>query len=168
MGIPVKEFDLRVLRELMKNSRRSDRKLAKLLGVSAPTVTRSIHRLEQEGYINEYTVIPNFLRLGYKLMGFSFVELEKDQDSTEQKKFQKFLNDFEKENPHAELISVSGMGMNKDYVFVSFFKDFSEYAKIQNISKLQTFFVDLRSANLKRVLSMSAIANHIMLSEEKE
>jgi DNA-binding Lrp family transcriptional regulator len=43
----------------MKNSRRSDRQLAKALGVSQPTVSRTLERLEKQGMIREYTVIPN-------------------------------------------------------------------------------------------------------------
>jgi DNA-binding Lrp family transcriptional regulator len=40
----------------MKNSRRSDRELALVLGISQPTVTRLRTRLEKEGIIKEYTM----------------------------------------------------------------------------------------------------------------
>jgi DNA-binding Lrp family transcriptional regulator len=46
-----------VLNELIKNSSRSDHKLAKAIGVFQPTVTRLRNQLEKEGYIQEYTVI---------------------------------------------------------------------------------------------------------------
>ena len=45
----MKDVELKLISELMKNSRRSDRELAKTLGVSQPTVSRTLKRLETEG-----------------------------------------------------------------------------------------------------------------------
>jgi DNA-binding Lrp family transcriptional regulator len=45
---------VKLLPEMLKNSRRSDRDLAKVLGVSQPTVTRTKQRLKKE-YIRTYT-----------------------------------------------------------------------------------------------------------------
>jgi DNA-binding Lrp family transcriptional regulator len=50
---------LRLLKEMLKDSKRSDREIAKSLGVSQPTVTRTRAQLEKE-YIETYTVIPDF------------------------------------------------------------------------------------------------------------
>lgn len=50
----MKKVELKVLSELMKNSKISDRELAKTIGVSQPTVTRARTRLEKNGYIQEY------------------------------------------------------------------------------------------------------------------
>jgi DNA-binding Lrp family transcriptional regulator len=49
----MKDIERRLISELMKNSRRSDRELAKALGTSQPTITRG--KLEREGIIKEYT-----------------------------------------------------------------------------------------------------------------
>ncbi|NIO38282.1 winged helix-turn-helix transcriptional regulator, partial [Candidatus Bathyarchaeota archaeon] len=51
-----KELPHQLLRELLKNSKRSDRELAKILGVSQPTVTRTRNRLEKNGMIQDYTI----------------------------------------------------------------------------------------------------------------
>jgi DNA-binding Lrp family transcriptional regulator len=172
----MKDIERRLLSELFRNSRRSDRQLAKSLGVSQPTVTRAIHRLEEEGYIKEYTVIPDFNKLGYDIMGFTFVKMKENLSSKEQEEFRKFVSKFEKEHPHAELIGVSGSGLNKDYAFVSFFKNYSAYWEIQKISKevpysdinaSESFLVNLKDKNLRRLLTMSAIANHILTPEEQ-
>ena len=56
----MKEVELKLISELMKNSRRSDREVAKAIGISQPTVSRTISRLEKEGVIKEYTIIPDF------------------------------------------------------------------------------------------------------------
>jgi DNA-binding Lrp family transcriptional regulator len=58
--------ELRLISELMKNSRRSDRELGKVLGISQPTVSRMIKKLEKEGVIKEYNMMPDFAKLGYE------------------------------------------------------------------------------------------------------
>ena len=60
---------------MIKNSRVSDRELARLLQVSQPTVTRMRGRLEKEGYIKTYTVIPDFTKMGYQILAFTFSKL---------------------------------------------------------------------------------------------
>jgi DNA-binding Lrp family transcriptional regulator len=61
------EIDKRLLAELLKNSNRSYRDLAKAVGVSAATVINHVQRLEQAGVIKEYTVMLDFERLGFEL-----------------------------------------------------------------------------------------------------
>ena len=57
-----------LLLELLKNSKRSDREIAKALGVSQPTVSRRRQRLVEEGMIKEFTVIPDFTKMGYEIL----------------------------------------------------------------------------------------------------
>jgi DNA-binding transcriptional MocR family regulator len=52
----LKNTETGLISELMKNSRRSDRQLAKALNVSQPTVTRTMTKLEREGIIKEHTL----------------------------------------------------------------------------------------------------------------
>jgi DNA-binding Lrp family transcriptional regulator len=73
----VKNNELRLVSELVRNSRKSDRELARIVGVSQPTVTRMRTRLEKEGIIREYTMLPDFTRLGYELLVFTFLKYEK-------------------------------------------------------------------------------------------
>ena len=54
------DTELKVIIELLKNSRRSDRELSKAIGVSQPTVSRTIDKLKKQGYIKEFTIIPDF------------------------------------------------------------------------------------------------------------
>jgi DNA-binding Lrp family transcriptional regulator len=73
----MKDLEIRLISELMKNSRRSDRQIAKELGVSQPTVSRTIARLEKECILREYTAIPDFRRLGYNLAAITFGNVKK-------------------------------------------------------------------------------------------
>lgn len=143
---------------------------------SQPTVTRTLHRLEKEGYIREYAAIPDFSKLGYELMGFTFVKMKESLSSGEQKEIQEFLSRFAKEHPHAELIAVQGMGLNKNFALVTFFKDFADYWETQRLARevpysdvnsFESFLVDLKDPNLIRTLSMSAIAKNILTGEKQ-
>jgi DNA-binding Lrp family transcriptional regulator len=69
----MKEIDYQILFELMRNSKISDRQLAKKIGVSQPTVTRRRARLEKE-VIEGYTAIPKWKKLGYEILAFTFVK----------------------------------------------------------------------------------------------
>jgi DNA-binding Lrp family transcriptional regulator len=70
----MKKIEWMLLSELMKNSKQSDRELAKKIGASQPTVTRTRTRLEKEGYIKEYTIIPDFSKFGFELMSSARAE----------------------------------------------------------------------------------------------
>jgi len=67
------ELLLKVLKELIINARQSDRVIAQKLQVSQPTVTRARINLEK-GYINGYTAIPSFPKIGYELIALTFVK----------------------------------------------------------------------------------------------
>mgnify|MGYP000035210504 FL=1 len=61
------EIDKKILGELLLNSNRSYRELAKAIGKSAATVINHVQRLESAGVIKEYTVMLDFERLGFEL-----------------------------------------------------------------------------------------------------
>ena len=71
-----------LLQELVKNSKRSDRDLAKLIGVSQPTLTRMRKRLERDNYILDYTAIPNMTKLGFEIVAFTFLNIERFDPQT--------------------------------------------------------------------------------------
>src|SRR4030043_995608 len=79
----LKAIEIRLVSELMKNSRRSDRELARILGVSQPTVSRTISRLEKQGIIKEYTMIPDFKKLGYNILGVTVAKLNEPLSTSE-------------------------------------------------------------------------------------
>lgn len=97
----MKPVELRLIAELMKNSRRSDRQLAKVIGVSQPTVSRLMTKLKKEGYIREFTMIPDFNKLGYEIMGITSIAVA---DNVEKEGFEKIRSrtaEVERGNPHS-------------------------------------------------------------------
>ena len=78
----MKKNELKILKEMMKNPKWSDRAIAQIAGVSQPTVTRMRHKLENKGIIESYQIIPNLAKLGFEIIAFSVVanlpELNKD------------------------------------------------------------------------------------------
>jgi len=61
------DIDRKVLRELLKDSKRSHREMAKGIGVSTATVINHVERLESAGVVKNYTVQLDHERLGYEL-----------------------------------------------------------------------------------------------------
>jgi DNA-binding Lrp family transcriptional regulator len=115
----MKDVELKLLCELMKDSRRSDRELAKAVGVSQPTATRTRGKLEKEGYIKEYTIIPDFRKLGYNVMGVTLLKHNEPVNEERSAELRKAVIETEKQNPHASLMAVSGMGLQKNRLFIT-------------------------------------------------
>ena len=61
------EIDKKLLKELLKDSKRSYRELARSIGVSAATVINHIQRLESGGVIIDYSSRLDHERIGYEL-----------------------------------------------------------------------------------------------------
>ena len=140
---------IKLLYEMMKNSKRSDRELAKIIGVSQPTITRMRQRLEKRGYILDYTVIPDLEKLGFEIAAFTFM----NQGPSEN------VNKWIESNPKIVFGAV-GDGLNgKNSVMISMHKDFTDYSEFMsdlrsklaaNIKDIDSFLVPLRGRLSKR------------------
>ncbi len=142
-----KQNMIKLLYEMMKNSKRSDREIAKIIGVSQPTITRMRQRLEKRGYIRDYTVIPDLEKLGYEIAAFTFMTIANSNVKSE---------NIEKriESSPKIVFSASGDGLNgKNFLMVSLHKDFTDYSKLmsefrskwsENIRDIDSFLVALR------------------------
>ena len=71
------EIDRKLLRELLKDSKRSYRELARSIGVSAATIINHVQRLESAGVIRNYTVQLDHERLGYELTVITEITVSK-------------------------------------------------------------------------------------------
>jgi DNA-binding Lrp family transcriptional regulator len=118
-----RELSEQLLRELLKNSKRSDRELAKVLKVSQPTITRARQKLEKNGMIEDYTIIPNFEEMGFEIFALTFVKMRPDILIGEMReKARKFATTF----PNV-IFASSGDGLGMTGVIVSFHKNYTEY-----------------------------------------
>jgi len=113
----------KLLYELIKNSRRSDRDLAKVLGFSQPTVTRTRSKLEEEKYVLQYTALPDFTKLGFELIAFTFAQLVPE----EAKRDEQLPNQLEKD-PRVVFIA-DGDGLDgKNFIVASMHKNYTDYS----------------------------------------
>jgi len=161
----VKDVELRLVSELMKNSRRSDRELARVLGLSQPTVGRIVKKLEKEGIIQGYTMIPDMAKLGIEIVAITLAALKPPKDPEE--RMRKCVEFVEK---HPNLIFISsGRGTSTDRVFISVHKNYSDYAKFMKeikteISEYQitdTFLLSYKSDTILRQLSFKTLADYL-------
>ena len=166
----LKDTEIGVLTELIKDSRKSDREVAKTLGVSQPTVTRIRTKLEKSGVIKEYTLIPDFKKLGYQIMAVVFLGKPETQNANYRQKLREAVIELEKREPQPNLTVVDGMGLGKGRMLIFLYQDYGSYTKgletIKNLAyveaeKLYSFLVDLGDESLFRVLSLKEIAHHL-------
>lgn len=129
----LKELQKKLLVELLKNSRRSDRQLARVLHSSQPTITRTRHKIEREGFIRSYTFIPDWKKLGFEIMAFTFTKMRPQILSEELVgKVKKYAAKF----PNA-IWATGGEGLGMTGVIISVHKNYRDYAQ-----KLTLFRMD--------------------------
>ncbi len=122
----LKEIDYKILFELMKNSKTSDRHLAKKIGVSQPTITRRRARLEKE-VIEDYTTIPKWEKLGYQIFALTFVKIKMAIGSEQyydkiRARSLKWLN-----NQPNIIMSGACRGIGVDSFMISIHKTYADY-----------------------------------------
>jgi DNA-binding Lrp family transcriptional regulator len=119
----MKEQTKKLLVELLKNSKRSDRELARVLDSSQPTITRTRHKLEREGLIKGYTIVADWRKLGFEIMAFTFVKIRPEIRSKEiSKKVKQYTEKF----PFAIYVAF-GEGFGMTGVVVALHTSYREY-----------------------------------------
>lgn len=117
----MKKKMLKLLLELLKDSKRSDRELAKVLDVSQPTVSRMRSKLVKEGVIREFTVIPDFVKMGYEVMAITCVKTKHTLEHME--KAEKSI--MAKPNV---IFSARAEGVGKNGVMITMHKDYTDFS----------------------------------------
>lgn len=148
----MKPLDYQLLFELMKDSHRSDRQLAKALGISQPTVTRRRAMLE-DNIIEGYTIVPKFGQIGFEMTAFTFLKTKLNHKKGEEKEqaFNK-LKEWYMKQPNV-IVVLDGQGMGWDAVCVSLHNNYTDYAQFlraqqselaDQIVECQSFQADLK------------------------
>jgi DNA-binding Lrp family transcriptional regulator len=166
----MKDIERRLVSELMINSRRSDRQLAKALAVSQPTVTRVRAKLETEGVIKEYTMIPDFTKLGYTLLAVTFVKLKKYLTQDQIEKARESATKSVKSSLNFIMLE-RGIGMDYNGIFLSFHENYTSFTghkewlkqfDFLELSEIRSFLIDLKDEIHYRPLTFSTLAKHIL------
>jgi len=157
---------LMLLKALLRNSKRSDRELAKAVKASQPTVTRNRKILGK--YIRSYTIVPEFSKIGYEIAAFTFSKARtynKKETEAKLEMAKKWVMD------HPNIIFASdGEGLGKDAMMVSVHKNYSKYADFMRefsvdfadfISDSQSFIVSLKTGLLLKPLDLTYLADDV-------
>jgi len=162
-----------LLFELMKGSKRSDRELAKVLGVSQPTVTRVRKKLEDTA-IAEYTIIPNWSALGFELMVVTFVNIRGESKSRgEQKKTLEKCKKWMMDHPNI-IFASDGTGIGMDGMMVSLHKDYTDYSKFitehrvewaDTLGEVKSFIVSIKGGEILKPFSLKYLQSLLTLAK---
>jgi DNA-binding Lrp family transcriptional regulator len=151
----MKKRMLKLLFELMKNAKRSDREIAKIIGVSQPTITRMRQRLEKTAIV-DYTVIPDWKELGFEIMALTLIKAKATSQVTENAK------NWAMSNANV-IFAAGGEGMGMDYSVISFHTNFSNYSKFvdglkeqlaEDLQDVQSFLMATGEERIVKPLSL--------------
>jgi len=157
----MKKRMMSLLLELLKDSKRSDREIAKILGVSQPTITRMRSRLVKEGVIKEFTLIPDFVKMGYEIMAISCIKTSMTMIKELEEKAEKYWKKY----PNVIFVS-RAQGMGKTGVMISLHKNYTDYSNFvaenllewgTDIEEYDSMLIDLKGRIIKP-LSLAYLA----------
>ena len=121
-GHETRDKKLRLLLEYLKDSSRSDRQLAKILGVSQATVSRLKSKMLKDRMILHFSAIPDLGKMGYEIMAFSFVKFKLDHVN----QIQKMAHTWAESHPEI-LFTSRAEGMGADAITISVHKNYAAY-----------------------------------------
>jgi DNA-binding Lrp family transcriptional regulator len=165
----LKDIELKLISELIKNSRRSDREIAKAIGISQPTVSRMRVSLEKQGLI-DYSAVPDLAKLGFEII--SVILGKRDYTKQPEINVQK-IRDFVKRYPNIIFVA-SGSGLGRDRIMISIHRNYSEYSKFMQetrnewagIVDVDCFLISLTGKDVVHPLSLKPFADHLTKKEE--
>ncbi len=78
--LQIDEVDLKILDILQKNGRIKRNELAQIVGLSVPSVSERMKRLEDAGIIKGYTALLDSKKLGKDITAFVFVSIDSSKN----------------------------------------------------------------------------------------
>ncbi len=168
----LKNVDYKILSELLKNSKISDRQLAKKIGVSQPTVTRRRARLENE-LIDGYTAVPKWGKLGYQIFAITLIKATKIFSSKEYPSIREQGLKWLAKQPNIIMGGAcEGMGMNS--FIISLHESYSDHNKFMLklrlemgdfIDDVNSILVDLNETSRLKPLHLKYLAEARLLAD---
>ena len=164
-------LDYKLLSELMKNAKSSDRQIAKKLGVSQPTITRRRALLEKKLSLN-YIAIPDWTELGFEILAVTFAKWKLKEFPD--KKLQQINTLLEK---HPSIIFFStGSGIGSDRICISLHETYRDYYRlVQDVRRdlgkymenIQSFIISFGGDNILRPITLKHLAKYLKNLEER-
>jgi len=167
----LRDIDFKILSELMKNSKITDRKLADRVGVSQPTVSRIRAKLEKEEIL-EYTAIPDFAKLGFEILALSFYSWTPEAASKIIENGEEIANRLSAFlSKHKNIIFTSnGQGFGMERMMISVHESYSDYVKLKQdvhlewgnyLNQTRTFIISTPMDARGRHLGFKYLAEYI-------
>ena len=161
-----RNIDFQILSSLFKHSKVSDRKLAKIIGVSQPTITRRRAKLEKN-VIENYTIIPKWEALGYTLLVITLIKIRKDALSPEEfKKRKRSASEWMMKHPNV-IMHTPCRGSNIDSFMISVHKSYGDYDQLvlelrrdkgDRIEDIQPLLVNLEKNRVSKPLNLNYLS----------
>jgi DNA-binding Lrp family transcriptional regulator len=120
-GKRTRDTERRLLAELLKNSKKSDRELARVLGVSQPTVSRIRVKLERKKLIKQYTIIPDLVEMGFEILAVTTFQSKVGDEIV------KRAVEWTNKKPSV-LFAARAEGTGRNALMLSIHKSYSEYS----------------------------------------
>lgn len=120
MAYGLDKIDTQILSLLQKNSNRTTKSIAKVLGMTTSPVFERIKKLEKDGYIKKYVAVLDNKKIGLKLTVFIGITLQGHTRSYLEK-FVKEINNF------PEIVECHRVSGNFDYLLKLVVEDIEAY-----------------------------------------
>ncbi len=136
------DIDLKILRILQKDSKKTTKEVAKLLNLTASPVYERIRRLEKKGYIKQYVALINKKLVGCPITAVCMVSLRYHDEG--------FIDKFDRQiKALPEVQECYHMAGKVDFFLKINLRGLEEYhefvrlklSKIENIGVLESYFV---------------------------
>jgi DNA-binding Lrp family transcriptional regulator len=128
--------------------------------------------LEKQGIIKEYTIIPDFKKLGYTLASLTFVDLKSELTHNEIQEAREITTrDLGKDCPSEIVMFERGMGLRFTAVIIAMHKDYASYTKLKDRIKkydfidhprTDSFLINLQDEVHYRYITFSTLAKNLL------
>jgi len=98
------DIDISILNHLQENGRAQRNQIAELVGLSVPSVSERMRKLEERGLITDYNAILNSKEFHFDITAFMFVEVDGSDN------YPAFVDQAQKEKEILECHSITGDG----------------------------------------------------------
>ena len=141
MSITLDQIDKQIIRLLQENGRMPNAQLAKVVGLSPPSMLERVRKLEKNGVIKKYVALVDPKIVGKGMTAFVSVSLKLHQKDA----LESFMDEIQQIPEVLECHHISG---ESDYLMKVVIKDIGEYEKFllerltnfKAISKVRTSF----------------------------